>query len=406
MRIATNTLYDRGLAAIDTAQRNLSRAQNEVSTGKRVNSAADDPIAATEILRTQSALATNTQYMTNQKTAASQLAQTDSTLGQVNDLLQSVRTTIVSANNAALSDSDRAALGIELKSRLDALVSLANTKDGEGSYLFGGYRGGTAPFTRTATGATYSGDDGSRTVQVSASRQMPTSENGADVFGRIASGNGVFTTAAGASNTGNGVIDVGQVTDPTKLTGHGYSVQFAVANGVTTYQVTDTTTNAPVAAPGLTGNAYTSGTAITVDGAQFTISGAPKAGDAFTVAPSSRQSIFQTLQDAANLLSKPSGGAAGMARVASGLLGALSNIDNALDHTSGVRASVGVRQNELDALASSSSASDIEGQSRLSDLQDTDYAKAYAEVAKQQAALSAAQKTFATINNKTLFDYL
>lgn len=406
MRIATNTMFDRGLAAINQAQNNLSRAQTEVATGKRVNTAADDPIAASEILRTTSSLATNAQYVSNQQNATQLLGQTDTTLGQVGDLLQSVRTTIVSANNGALSDSDRAALGVELKSRLDALVSLANTKDGDGHFLFGGYRNDTVPFTKTTGGVSYAGDDGNRTIQVSASRQMPSTENGADVFNRIASGNGVFTTAASGSNTGTGIVDVGQVATPSALTGHGYDVQFSIANGATTYQVIDTTTNQPVAAPATSGNAYTSGNAITVDGAQFTISGAPAAGDHFTLAPAGKQSIFQTLQNVANLLSTGGGGAAALARISTGLTSALANVDNALNHTNSVRASVGVRQNELDALASSSAAADTDGQARLSNLQDTDYAKAAAELAKQTAALSAAQKTFATINNRTLFDYL
>ena len=406
MRIATNTLFDRGLAAINQAQQSLSRAQTEVSTGKRVNTASDDPIAATEILRTTSSLATNSQFVSNQQTATQLLGQTDNTLGQVGDLLQSVRTTIVSANNAALSDSDRAALSVELKSRLDALVSLANTRDGDGHYLFAGYNNATAPFSKAGGGVAYSGDDGHRTIQVSASRQIQSTENGADVFNRIATGNGVFTTSPSTANTGNGIVDVGQVVTPSALTGHGYDVQFAVSGGVTTYQVIDTTTGSAVAAPATTGNVYTSGNAITVDGTQFTISGSPANGDHFAVAPAAKQSIFQALQTAANLLGNPSGGSAGLARISSGLLGALANVDNALDHTLSIRATVGVKQNELDALGSSAASTDTEGRSRLSDLQDTDYAKAVAELTKQQTALSAAQKTFATIGNKTLFDYL
>ena len=406
MRIATNTLFDRGLAAIDLAQRNLSRAQTQVSTGRRVNSASDDPIAAAAILRTTSGLAANSQFVSNQQAATSLLVQTDSTLGQVGDLLQSVRTTLVSANNAALSDSDRTAIGIEVKSRLDALVSLANTKDGDGHFLFGGYRADTLPFARTSTGASYGGDDGNRTIQVSASRQLASTENGADVFNRIGAGNGVFTTAAATANTGSGIVDVGQVVSPSALTGHGYDVRFAVAGAVTTYQVIDTTTGSAVAAPATSGNVFTSGNAITFDGTQLTISGAPAGGDRFTLAPAGKQSIFQTLQKAVDLLATKSGGAAGLAKLSSGLLGALANVDNALDHTLGIRASVGVRQNEVEALASSAAAADTEGQSRLSDLQDTDYAKAIAELTKQQAVLSAAQKTFTTIANKTLFDYL
>jgi len=406
MRIATSTFYDRGLAAINLAQSNLSKTQQQISTGHRVNTAADDPIAATEILRTNSNLASNSQYISNQGTAQQLLGQTDSTLGQVTSLLQSVRTTIVSANNGSLSDSDRAALATELSGRLDALVSLANTQDGDGKFLFGGYRSDSAPFARTTTGASYAGDDGNRVVQVSATRQIVATANGADLFNRIPTGNGVFTTAAASTNTGTGVVDTGQVTAPGALTGHAYSVQFSVANGATTYQVLDTTTNTLVAAPATTGNAFTAGTAIGVDGLQFTVGGSPADGDQFTIAPAGKQSIFQTLQDAVNLLSRPSGGGAGLAKVTSGLLGALTNVDNALNNVSSVQATVGAHENEVDALGSSSAETDTQGQSRLSDLQDVDYAKAATDLAKEQATLTAAEQTFATTTRKTLFDYL
>lgn len=406
MRIATSTLFDRGLAAIDIAQRQLSVAQQQVGTGRRVNTASDDPVAATGILRTTSALANNTQYLANQDAAAQLLKQTDSTLGQVGDLLTSVRTTLISANNGALSDSDRAALATELKSRLDALVSIANTKDGNGRFLFGGYRADAAPFARTTTGVSYAGDDGARTMQVSAAREMTLSVSGAELFQRIGTGNNVFTTAPASTNAGSGIVDVGSTVSPAALTGHAYQVQFAVSNGSTTYQVVDTTTGTPVAAPATSGNAYTAGATIAVDGMQFAITGAPANGDRFDVAPAAKRSIFETLQAAADLLAKPTGGGAGTARVASGMLAAIANIDHAIDHTLGVRSQVGVRQNELDALALSSEATDTDGQARLSSLRDTDYAKAVSEMSKQQTALEAAQKSFSMVANRTLFDYL
>ncbi len=321
-------------------------------------------------------------------------------------MLQSVRTSLVSANNASLTDSERASLGTELSGQLDSLISLANTKDGDGHFLFGGYRSDTTPFARTSTGASYAGDDGDRVIQVSATRQIASTANGNDLFNRVSTGNGVFTTHAATTNTGGGIVDTGQVITPSALTGHAYSVQFSVANGATTYQVIDTTTNTAVAAPATTGNAFTAGTAIAFGGLQLTVSGVPANGDQFTVAPSAKQTVFQTLQNAIDLLSKPTGGTAGVAQVSSGLLGAIANVDNALDNANTVRASVGVRENEVDALGTAATATDTSGQAHLSDLQDTDYAKAVADLAKQQTSLTAAQKTFAAIGNKTLFDYL
>ena len=406
MRIATSTIFDRGLTAINAAQTNLSRAQEQLSTGKRVNRPSDDPVGAAGILRTTSALANNAQFVANQGVANDLLGLTDSTLGQVGDLLTSVRTTLIAANNAALSDSDRAALSTELKARLDTLMSLANTRDGNGQFLFAGSRADTAPFARTNGGASYQGDDSNRAIQVSATRQMESTVSGADVFTRIGTGNGVFTTAASAGNTGSAIIDVGQVVAPASLTGHAYQLQFSVVGNATTYQVLDTTTGLAVGAPAVSGNPYTSGGAITVDGMQFDLTGPPANGDAFTIAPAGRQSIFRTLQAAADLLGQPAGNASGRARVSSGLLGAIANIDNAISGNLNVRASIGARQNELDALGSSATSADIAGKSQLSTLQDTDYAAASAEFAKQTAALSAAQKTFTMVSNKTLFDYL
>jgi flagellar hook-associated protein 3 FlgL len=404
MRIATTTLYDRGLASINIAQDSLAIAQEQVSTGKRVNTAADDPIAATEILRTVSSLANNTQYIANQAAANNELGTTDSTLSQVTNLLQTVRTTLVSANNGSLSDSERASLSTGLKGQLDSLVALANTQDGNGNYLFSGYRTSTAPFANNGTSVSYAGDDGSRSIQVSATRQLAVSSSGADVFNRIPQGNGVFTTAAASANTGTGIIDTGTVANPAALTGHTYDVAFSVVNGATTYQVTDTTTNTPV---GSATAFTTSGTStISVAGMQFGISGSPADGDHFTLAPAGKQSMFQTLQNAIDLLAQPTTAAGGIAKLSSGLSSALSNIDNALDHTSSVRATVGVRQNELTALGTSSSTTDTDGQARLSTLQDTDYAKSVADLTKDQASLSAAEKVFATINAKSLFDYL
>ena len=402
MRLATTTLYDRGLAAINLAQNKLSISQQQVSTGKRVNTASDDPIAATEILRTTSSLANNTQYISNQSAANEQLGTTDNTLSQVNNLLQTVRTTLVSANNSALSDSDRASIAVDLTSRLDSLVSLANTKDGNGNYLFGGYHTGTTPFANNGTSVTYAGDDGTRSIQVSATRQLAVSTSGADLFNRVPQGNGVYTTAVASANTGNGIVDGGTVANPAALTGHNYDVAFTVTGGVTTYQVTDTTLNTAVGSA----TPFTAGSSISFAGMQIGVSGSPANGDHFTVAPAGKQSMFQTLQNAIGVLGQSTSTAGGTAKLSSGLAASISNIDNALDHTLSTRASVGVRQNELTALGTSASATDTDGQARLSALQDTDYAKSVADLTKDQAALSAAQKVFATINTKSLFDYL
>ena len=160
------------------------------------------------------------------------------------------------------------------------------------------------------------------------------SDSGTDVFERIRNGNGVFVTAAGAANSGSGVISSGAVVTPASLTGHNYQINFAVAAGATTYSVVDSTTATTLSA----GNPYTSGNSIGFDGLQFDIQGSPANGDQFTVAPSTNQSLFKTLNDLIAVVATPVNGQTGNTRLTNGLNTALSNLDRGLDNILSVRA--------------------------------------------------------------------
>lgn len=406
MRISTATLYDTGLRSITQQQSNLLRTQQQIATGKRISTPSDDPVAATQILQLNQSVSINKQYTANQDAAKDLLAQTDSTLSQVSNLLQNVRVNAVNAGNPVMSNQDRVSMAAELQGQLDELISLANSKDGNGNYFFSGYQTGTQPFAKTAAGVNYVGDEGQRLIQVSSSRQMEVSSSGADVFQRIKSGNGVFTTAAAVGNSGSGIVDAGQVTSPSNLTGHNYQINFSVVGATTTYSVTDTTTGLAVNAPAATGNLYINNGTISFDGLQFNMSGAPANGDQFTVAPSTNQSIFTTLQNFVNSLRTPLTGDSSRAIYNNQLGSTLQNIDQAIDKNLTVRASVGARLNEIDMLSTAAADADLQYKSRLSDLQDTDYAEAISNLNMQQIMLDAAQKSFANITSKNLFDYL
>ena len=153
----------------------------------------------------------------------------------------------------------------------------------------------------------------------------------------------------------------------------------------------DVTTSTTVSS----GNAYTSGTAITVAGMQAAVSGAPANGDAFTLAPSTSQSIFTTVQNLVNVLRTPAAGAAPGAALGNGLSAALGNLDQAIDHTLTVRATFGASLKELDSLDSGNSDRSIQYDQTISRLTDLDYNQALSDDARQQLALEAAQKSFA-----------
>jgi flagellar hook-associated protein 3 FlgL len=221
------------------------------------------------------------------------------------------------------------------------------------------------------------------------------------VFEQIRGGNGSFTASAG-TNTGTGVIGPGAVVDPGQLPGDTYRLQFAVSAGVTTYDVLDVTTGTTVSS----NNAYTSGATITVAGMQVSVSGAPAAGDAFTLAPSGAQSLFETLQDLVTTLGTVTTTPAGKAALQNGLNGVLASLDQGLDHVLSVRADAGASMRELDTLTGANADRSVQYDTTLSRLQDLDYNQALSDFARQQLSLEAAQKSFARVSSLSLFDYL
>jgi len=397
MRVSSNTLFDSNVAAMNQQQARLLQTQQQVSTGRKILTASDDPVAAARALDVSQSDAMNTQYASNRDSARHTLSLAESTLQSVTTLFQDVKTATINAGNGSLNDSDRRTMATNLSGRLEELVGLANTTDGVGNYLFSGFQSKTQPFVDTAAGMGYFGDDGQRNVQVSASRQLPSSNSGADLFMRIKNGNGTFVTQASPANTGSGVIRQGSVIDATALTGNSYSVTFTSA---TTFDVTNlSTVPASVVSAG---NAYVSGQAISFDGMQFDIQGAPVSGDSFTVSPSSNESVFNTISDLINALNAPVVGA----NLGNALNHGMNQMDRALDNVLTTRSSLGLRLNEIDALQVAGEDLGLQFQNTLSQLQDVDYNQAISDLVRQQTNLQAAQQTFSKVAGLSLFDYI
>ncbi len=404
MRISSNTLYDSNVASLNQQQTQLLKTLQQASSGRRVLTPADDPVASARILDLTQADAMNNQYAANRTAARHTVALSESNLQSVTTLIEDVRTALVSAGNSSMTDAERQAVATNLSGRLEELIGLANSTDGSGNYLFSGFQSKTRPFANTAAGMGYFGDDGSRNVQVSASRQMASSDSGADIFMRIRNGNGTFVTQAATANTGSGVASVGSVLNSALVTGHNYQIAFTVAAGVTTYSVTDSTTATVLSS----GNAYVSGQAISFDGIQFEIKGAPANGDSFTVTPSTNESVFKTVSDMITALSTPiaAGSASGSAQLNGNLARGIRNLDNALNNVLTTRASLGLRLSEIDALQSSGDDLGLQFKQSLSQLQDVDYVKAISDLTQQKTYLEAAQQSFVKVSSLSLFNYL
>jgi len=444
MRISTSMIWDSGVATINAQTAALLHLQQQVSTGRRIVTPADDPVAAARALEVTQASDVNAQYKTNHDNTKSALGLEEAQLTSIGDLIGRARELTVQAGNSTLSASDRRSIATELRSRFDELLGLANATDGAGQYLFSGFMGSTKPFggavdqlnLAAANEVTYQGDDGQRRLQVSASRQLEISDSGNDVFKRIPNGNGYFSTGYTAANTGTGVIDAGSITDPAKwnsaTNSKNLEVRFWVdaagavgpANA-TYYDLVDaatgnslyTNTASTTGVGGTFSHVYTSNQPITFTGlnaafapqdfgATINISGAPASGDVFTLEASSSQSIFKTLANLIGTLERGAGGVAGSAKYSSDIGFALTNLDQANENILKVRAEIGSRLSEVDSLGSVNEDLNLQYQQTLSALQDLDYAKAISDLSRKQTDLEAAQKSFAKVTQLSLFNYI
>lgn len=400
MRISTSMLFRLGGERIGQQQSEMLRTQAQLSTGRRILSPSDDPIGAGQILHETQARAIADQYTTNQGYAKSALSLAESTLGDAGGAIADARTALVNAGDGALSDSDRNSLALELQAQYDRLLGLANARDANGDYVFAGYQSGTQPFSATATGAQYNGDEGVREMTVGDSRSVPLSASGAWVFDRAPGGNGTFTIAPGASNAGTGIHDGGSVTDSSALTGHDYRIQFHVAGASTTYDVVDVTAGSNV----VSGASWSTGQSIVFDGQQVRVTGAPANNDAFDIAPAAATSVFETLKSAIAALRAPATTPAGRASIGNAVASGLAALDQARDRVLDARAVMGAHLQELDSLGNLASATSNQHAENLSRLQDLDYAAALTLFSSQQVALQAAQQSFLKVSSLSIFD--
>ena len=155
------------------------------------------------------------------------------------------------------------------------------------------------------------------------------------------------------------------------------------------------------------GAPYTSGQAISYDGLQVTLTGQPATGDTFSVAPSTNQSLFTTVQNLVTALQAGTAGStASQAKLNNSINGAINNIDQALDHTSTVRADIGGRLNSITTQLSVSGAQQIQLKTSISTLQSLDYASALTSLTEQSTTMNAAMQAYTLTQGLSLFKFL
>ena len=396
MRVATAHAYDTSLEALTRRQRDLSDAQLQLTTGKRVNRASDDPAAAASAERALSKSARAEAGQRAVESSRTMMTLTEGALGEAGELLQQVREALVASGNATYSDAERQVVAQKIESLREQLLAVANRSDGAVGYLFGGQGSSQPPFVDAAGGVQFRGTSGQ--ASTAGEDRLPLSADGRSVWLAARTGNGVFETRA-VTSTGTAWVDAGQVTQPGALTGSGYSVQFSINAGVTTYSVLQ-----DGAATAQTDVPFTSGKAIEIDGLSVSIKGAPAAGDEFQMLPStSSLSVFDLLDRASATLKTPFRGGAQIAQSNSN---DLRDIDSVLGQVQSARSMTGDALNRIDGVASRLDTAKLQASVERSNAEDLDMVQAISDFQNQQSGYEAALKSYSMVQRMSLFQYL
>ncbi|PKO55404.1 MAG: flagellar hook-associated protein 3 [Betaproteobacteria bacterium HGW-Betaproteobacteria-21] len=401
MRISTSMIFDKGAASIQQQSASLMHLGQQVASGKRILTPADDPVGAARVLDLTQAKGINAQYATNQGYANDQLKLVESKLGGVSEILQYARERAVQAGSGTLNAEDRRYIAADMRSQFDALMALANTRDANNEYMFGGYRSQAQPFTGNLAGVSYEGDQGVRTLQVSSSRFMPVSFAGSEVF----EGGVVSKDEVGVFNSAGATDKLSASFSPPQLdsANSGKRYEISYDSSLPGYSVVEFRPGNPdpilVARDPDTTNAN-GDLELNFNGLTVTVNDTSSGGEKYEVIVPSAN-VFDNFALFIDGLERPGAGG-----VSANIEFALQSFDAGLESVLKVRAQVGSQMVEVEQLQNIGSDLNIQYATTLSSLQDLDYAEALTDLTMRQTLLQAAQQSFMRVSGLSLFNYL
>ncbi len=199
MQISTNYLFDRASAQMSQLQNDLAKSQAQISTQKQVLNPSDAPDQAATITRMKSVIGRNENYAKALDTVQARLETESTTLSSASDVLIRIKELAIQASNGTQGSTSRAAIATEMKGLRDQLLSLANSTDTTGNYIFSGSKVKTPAFAANVNGAvSYQGDQTRMHVAVGEQRTIAINRSGSTAFVRV------VRTAPDGTNSGTG----------------------------------------------------------------------------------------------------------------------------------------------------------------------------------------------------------
>ncbi len=399
MRISTLQAFNNGVAGLQRNYANATRTQEQISTGNRILTPADDPVASVRLLQLEQQRNVLSQYNANLTAAKNSLTQEEVTLNSVNTVLQRVRELAVQAGNGALDPQDRKSIAAELGEREDELLSLMNTRNARGEYLFAGFQGKTQPFVRGADGSySYEGDEGQRKLQIASSLNIPISDNGKSVFenvinaGRLSAKTTITPSALTISDP--------LVSDEVAFAElGGMQIEFGASPNERSYTMTD---GKGTTRTGILDDDPDAENKLVFGGVTLFIGGVPSPGETITlVSGNPKQSILDTIANLRTALENP---ASSNTDIRDAVAVGLTNLDHGMVSVDAARGNIGARLNVIETTQTDNEDVTLVNKSVQAELKELDYAEALSRLSFQTVILEAAQQSYVKISGLNLFN--
>lgn len=414
MRFSFLQGFNQGVDNILRIQALTFKTQNQLSTQKKILTAADDPVASARIIQIEQQQSQIEQYVKNIGLVDDRLSLEETQLKGVTNILLRMKEIAVQSGNGTLSLVERQALAQEVRLRLDELVDLANTRDANNEYVFSGFKGDTKPFEKNSAGNyDYLGDDGQRVVNVASSTTIAISDSGKDIFVDIPSVQNNAFSEFNSTNTGTATVSTPLITNQANFDAASYPNDFVVAFNAGTNNYDVFTRAAYEAAGAASFSVANTGSPVTIDaeasaglGWQMTVSGTPANGDTFFVKSTNKQSLMTTIGKLEEGLRTLTDSTADKAVLTQLLNDTLDNISVASEHISQATARIGARHNALDSVRDLHEGVKLINQNVLADIRDLDYTEAISRLNAETFTLEAAQQSFSKLTQISLFNFL
>ena len=412
MRISSQQAFNLGVKGIQNNYAELIRTQQQISTGNRILTPADDPVASVRLMQLEQQQNMLGQYKDNLVAANNSLVQEESVLNSVNDIMQRIRVLAEEAGNGALSQSDRQSIAAELREREDELLGLMNTKNARGEYLFSGFQGKTQPFVRQGDGSfVYMGDEGQRKLQVASSLDIPISDNGKKVFQNVTNAarlDATYTQPAGSSLTVSSPLvqdEIAYASAPGYPDSQ-FEIRFNDPANPKNYEIFETTTGTSLQTGSMDDDDKLHDTLVFA-GVVVHLDGVPDGTETISIKADparEKQGVLDTIYQLRTALENNTDSPEGSRATRDAVAAAITNIDHAMVTIDQTRGDIGARMNIIETTQTNNEDVTLVNQAVQAELREVDYPEALSKLAFQSIILEAAQQSYVKVSNLNLFN--